>query len=101
MRLDTADAAELEKLDEEGGVVFLFDASCFWLLIKLTGWPSLARVISVALAPRGQNTTLMTRLTAVPTAMSPRRMRPVFQPCGSRRLNRTTTKTVNDAWPMT
>jgi len=33
-----------------GGGVFVFDASCFWLLIKLLGIPGLARAISVALA---------------------------------------------------
>ena len=56
---------------------------------------------NVALAPRGQNTTLTTRLTTVPTAMSPRRTSPVLQPCGSSRLKSTTTNTVNDAWPRT
>ena len=33
--------------------------------------------------------------------MSPRRTSPVFQPCGSSRLNSTTTNTVNEAWPRT
>ncbi|SEN48661.1 Putative flippase GtrA (transmembrane translocase of bactoprenol-linked glucose) [Duganella sp. CF517] len=50
MRLDTAFLIKFLQFACIGGVVFLFDASCFWLLIKLTGWPSLARVISVALA---------------------------------------------------
>jgi putative flippase GtrA len=50
MRLDTAFLIKFLQFGCIGGVVFLFDASCFWLLIKLTGWPSLARVISVALA---------------------------------------------------
>ena len=50
MRLDSAFLLKFLQFGCIGGVVFLFDASCFWLLIKLTGWPSLARVISVALA---------------------------------------------------
>lgn len=50
MRLDTAFLLKFLQFGCIGGVVFLFDATCFWLLIKLTGWPSLARVISVALA---------------------------------------------------
>lgn len=50
MRLDTAFLVKFLQFGCIGGVVFLFDASCFWLLIKLTGWPALARVISVALA---------------------------------------------------
>ncbi|HWW68542.1 MAG TPA: GtrA family protein [Duganella sp.] len=50
MRLDTAFLVKFLQFGCIGGVVFLFDASCFWLLIRLTGWPTLARVISVALA---------------------------------------------------
>lgn len=50
MRLDTAFLIKFLQFGCIGGVVFLFDATCFWLLIQLTGWPSLARVISVALA---------------------------------------------------
>jgi putative flippase GtrA len=33
-----------------GGLTFVFDACCFWLLIKLTGAPIVARLISVLLA---------------------------------------------------
>lgn len=50
MRLDTAFLIKFLQFGCIGGVVFLFDATCFWLLIQLTGWPSLARIISVALA---------------------------------------------------
>ena len=50
MRLDTAFLVKFLQFGCIGGVVFLFDASCFWLLIRVTGWPTLARVISVALA---------------------------------------------------
>ena len=50
MRLDTAFLVKFLQFGCIGGAVFLFDASCFWLLIRATGWPTLARVISVALA---------------------------------------------------
>jgi putative flippase GtrA len=33
-----------------GGLTFLFDASCFWLLLKLIALPEAARAISVILA---------------------------------------------------
>jgi putative flippase GtrA len=33
-----------------GGVVFVFDACCFWLLLKVFGAPGIARALSVTLA---------------------------------------------------
>lgn len=42
--------AKFFKFSFIGGVVFLFDASCFWLFIELFSEPQLARAISVTLA---------------------------------------------------
>ena len=50
-------------------------------------------------APRGQNTTPTTRLTAQPMATSSTRSSPTRQPAGASRLNSTTIVTVNAAWP--
>jgi putative flippase GtrA len=50
MRFDAAFVRKFLTFGCIGGGVYVFDASCFWLFIQLTGWPSLARVISVALA---------------------------------------------------
>ena len=50
MRFDAALVAKFLIFGGIGGGVYVFDASCFWLLIQLTGLPSLARVLSVALA---------------------------------------------------
>ena len=50
MKFDTALFVKFIKFGCIGGVVYLFDATCFWLLIKLIGLAGPARVISVALA---------------------------------------------------
>jgi putative flippase GtrA len=33
-----------------GGLTFLFDASCFWLMLKMTAQPIISRLVSVLLA---------------------------------------------------
>ena len=50
VKLDAGLIVKFFKFGCIGGVVFVFDASCFWLLIHLLGVPGLARAISVLLA---------------------------------------------------
>nr|WP_315401238.1 GtrA family protein [uncultured Duganella sp.] len=50
MRRDTALGVKFLTFGCIGGVVFVFDASCFWLLLRLTGSPVAARALSVGLA---------------------------------------------------
>jgi putative flippase GtrA len=43
-------AVQFTKFFLIGAVGFLFDGSCFWLLLQLGGAPSLARALSITLA---------------------------------------------------
>lgn len=50
MKPDSALLLKFIRFGCIGGVVYLFDASCFYLLFRLLGMPTPARAISVALA---------------------------------------------------
>ncbi len=66
-------------------------------MLSVYAWES--ALPNAAAAPRGQNSTPTTRLTAQPIATSSIRTSPIFQPAGTIRLNRISSVIVNAACP--